>query len=126
MALKFYKCPTCNDVVIKAIDTGALISCHGVPMEELKADDVEAALEKHVPDVLVEGGTVKVQVGSVMHPMTEEHYITLIALESEKTYQVAHLSPADEPTAVFAVAEGDTPLRVFEYCTLHGLWKFDI
>ena len=126
MSLKFYKCPTCNDVVIKAIDCGNELSCHGVPMVELKADDTDAALEKHVPDVEVAPPLVTVQVGSVMHPMTDDHYITLIALESEKTYQVATLSPSDEPKAVFSVADGDTPKCVYEYCTLHGLWKFEL
>ena len=124
MALKFYKCAHCNDVVIKAVDAGDELSCHGEPMVELVPDDTDAALEKHVPDVEVAPPLVTVQVGSVMHPMTEEHYITLIALESEKTYQVATLSPTDEPKAVFSVVDGDKPLCVYEYCNLHGLWKF--
>ncbi len=126
MSLKFYKCPNCSDVVVKADDNGNELSCHGVPMELLKADDMDAALEKHVPAVMVEGNLVKVAVGSVMHPMTPEHYITLIALECEKTYQVAHLTPEDEPSAVFAVAPGDAPLRVYEFCSLHGLWKYEL
>ncbi len=125
MSLKFYKCPTCNDVVIDGGECDNELSCHGVPMEELKADSVEAALEKHVPDVLVEGSVVKVQVGSVMHPMIPEHYITLIVLETKKGYQVVHLAPEDEPSAAFAIAPGDAPVAVYEFCSLHGLWKYD-
>ena len=33
------------------------------------------------------------------------------------------LGNEDKPEAVFYVAEGDTPLAVYEYCNLHGLWK---
>lgn len=126
MALNFYKCASCGDVIIKAIDDGHEITCHGEPMVKLVPDDTDAALEKHVPDVEVAPPLVTVQVGSVMHPMTEDHYITLIALECEKCYQVATLMPADEPKAVFSVAEGDKPVRVYEYCTLHGLWQFTL
>ncbi len=126
MALTFYKCAHCDEVVIKAVDTGDPLTCHGEPMVALVPDDTDAALEKHVPDVEIAPPLVSVQVGSVMHPMTEDHYITLIALECEKCYQVATLTPDSEPKAVFSVAEGDKPLRVYEYCTLHGLWKFEI
>lgn len=125
MALNFYKCSEGGEIVISP-DADETLSCHGVPMVRLVADDTDAALEKHVPDVSVEGNIVRVQVGSVAHPMLEEHHIVLIALECAKTYQVAWLTPGQEPTATFAVAPGDYPVAVYEYCNLHSLWKFTI
>ncbi len=67
-----------------------------------------------------------VEVGSTLHPMTEEHLIAFIVLVTEKGYQVAQLSATDEPKADFAVAAGDKPLKVYEYCNLHGLWAATI
>ena len=96
--------------------------CCGEPMAKLVAGSVDAAVEKHVPAVEVEGNVVKVRVGSVEHPMTPEHYIQLICLVTEKGFQVAPLSDDAAPEAVFAVAEGDSPVAVYEYCNLHGLW----
>ncbi len=126
MALTFYKCDGCGKVVIQAYEVGCPLSCCGSEMHVLKAGETDAVLEKHVPEVSIEGNQVKVQVGSIEHPMTPEHYITLIALETEKTYQVATLDPDHEPKAQFAVADGDKAIRVYEYCNLHGLWKAEL
>ena len=126
MALTFYKCDKCGDVIIKAYDLEDEISCCGDPMKPLKADVTDAALEKHVPDVTIDGDQVKVQVGSTLHPMIPEHFITFIALETENGYEVHPLDPDHEPVAQFAVAEGDKAIRVYEYCNVHGLWKKEL
>ena len=123
MVLKFYKCDICGNVAIKAFDQGPSLFCCGQEMRELVADTTDAALEKHVPAVTVNGNQVKVQIGSVEHPMIPEHYITLIALETEKGYQIAPLEPGMKPRAEFVITEGDKPLRVYEYCNIHSLWK---
>lgn len=122
MALAFYKCEICGNIAIKPFDAGVPLMCCGSKMTLLEANTTDAATEKHVPVVTVEGANVHVQVGSVAHPMTEEHLIAFICLETKKGYQVAELTAADEPVADFAVAEGDEPVRVYEYCNLHGLW----
>lgn len=126
MEFKLYRCKHCGNIAIKPFDAGVPMSCCGETMEELTANSVDAAVEKHVPVVTVEGNAVRVEVGSVAHPMTEEHYITFIALVTEKGYQFAPLTPADEPVATFAVAEGDKPVAAYEYCNLHGLWVANI
>ena len=95
-------------------------------MQELAANSVDAAVEKHVPVVEVNGNEVKVEVGSVAHPMGEDHYITFVCLVTEKGYQVAPLAPTQEAKAVFAVANGDKPVKVYEYCNLHGLWVAEL
>lgn len=126
MSLKFYQCKECGSVFMKLYDGHAGNAPEGGKMVELVANSEDAAREKHVPAVTVDGSKVEAVVGSVEHPMTDGHYITMVVLETEKGYQVAELSPADEPRATFAVAEGDKPVAVYEYCNKHGLWKADI
>ena len=83
----------------------------------------DGAGEKHVPVVQVDGQTVTVTVGSVEHPMLEAHSIQWILLETKEGRQRKALKPGDKPTAVFALAPGDTAVAAYEYCNLHGLWK---
>lgn len=122
MDIKFFKCEHCGNIAIKVVDAGVPMMCCGEKMVELVAGSVDAAVEKHVPAVEVEGCRVKVVVGEVEHPMTEEHLIQFIVLVTEKGYQVAKLSAVDAPKAEFVLAEGDAAVKVYEYCNLHGLW----
>ena len=126
MELKFYKCAHCGSIAVKPFDSGVPLVCCGEPMTELVANTTDAAVEKHVPAVTVDGANVHVQVGSTAHPMTPEHYITFICLVTKKGYQIAPLSPEDAPVADFAVAAGDEPVKVYEYCNLHGLWVAEV
>ena len=126
MDVKFFKCNHCGNVAVKPFDKKAPLSCCGEKMSELVANSTDAAAEKHVPVVTVDGAAVHVEVGSVEHPMTDEHLIAFICLVTEKGYQVAELSSADKPQADFAVAAGDAPVKVHEYCNLHGLWVAEI
>ena len=80
---------------------------------------------KHVPVITVEGNKVHVVVGSVLHPMTEEHSIQFIALETKQGVQRKALLPTDQPVADFVLAEGDEVVAAYEYCNLHGLWKVE-
>jgi superoxide reductase len=121
MALKFYRCEKMGNISVKPYVKEAPQNS-----EPLVPNTVDAAKEKHVPVVTVNGNAVHVQVGSVLHPMTPEHYITFIALETKKGYQIVELTPDDQPVADFAVAEGDAPVAAYEYCNLHGLWKADV
>ena len=122
MAIKFFKCEHCGNIVVKVVDSGVPVVCCGEKMVELVAGAVDAAVEKHVPVVEIEGNLVKVSVGSVEHPMTPEHYIQFICLVSKNGYQVRELTPEDKPAAQFALTEGDEVVAVYEYCNLHGLW----
>ena len=99
---------------------------NGSPMSPLPANTVDAALEKHVPVVAIDGKKISVKVGSVAHPMTEPHLIEWIYLQTKKGGQYRHLTPSDKPEAEFIVAEDDEPIAVYEHCNLHGLWKTDI
>lgn len=100
------------------------IQINGQPAVLVEADTTDAALEKHVPDVKVEDGKVKVQVGSTPHPMLEKHWITDIWMEyPDGTVEKAVLMPGSEPVAKFDVKDKHGKATVYEYCNLHGLWK---
>ena len=115
-----------KSVIMLIGGNGADISCGGKPMQFLKANTTDAAQEKHVPQVTVDGKKVSVKVGSVAHPMTEAHLIQWIYLQTKKGGQYVHLSASDKPEAEFIVADGDEPIAAYEFCNLHGLWKADI
>ena len=102
------------------------IFCGGSQMKNLVANTTDAAQEKHVPDVKIDGKKIFVKVGSVAHPMTDAHLIQWIYLQTKKGGQYRHLTATDAPEANFIVAEDDEPVAVYEYCNLHGLWKKDL
>ena len=122
----FYICKHCGNIIMKINDSGVPVSCCGEPMQELVPNSTDAAQEKHVPVVTVDGAKVSVQVGSVAHPMEEDHYIQWIYLVTEGGCQAKCLHPGDAPAADFALADGDAPIAVFEYCNKHGMWKTEI
>lgn len=119
---KFYICKHCGNMIGMIKSNGVNVVCCGDPMTELKPNTVEASQEKHLPVVTIEGNIVKVKVGSVEHPMTEEHHIAWIYLETEQGGQRKKLAVGSKPEAEFALAGGDKVVGVYEYCNLHGLW----
>ena len=114
--LKVYKCKNCNKTVVSKTE----LALEG--WEELVAGSVDAAKEKHVPVVTKKCKQVKVDVGSVSHPMTAEHWIEWVAIETEQGYQIKYLTPDSAPVCNFSLADGDTLVKVYAYCNLHGLW----
>ncbi|MBP3816354.1 MAG: desulfoferrodoxin [Firmicutes bacterium] len=123
--VKVLKCNICGAILEVAKD-GHNITCCGEAMKELKANTEDAAQEKHVPEVEVNGNTVTVKVGSVEHPMLPEHHIAHIWLETTGGVQRKDLNPEEKPEAVFALADGVSPVAAYEYCNLHGFWKKEL
>ena len=124
MTTKFYKCETCGNVVVKLVDSKVPLVCCGSKMQELVPNTVDASNEKHVPQVtMLENNMIKVEVGSVAHPMTEEHHIAFIYVETDKGGIKVDLK--DKPETVVALGDAK-PLVVYEYCNLHGLWKTEL
>ncbi len=120
----FLKCAHCGNVVEMLKDQGTKIMCCGQIMSPLIANTVDAAAEKHIPAVSRNENVLTVTVGSVPHPMTDEHHIAFIVVaQGDKTLRAA-LSPTGSPTAVFLIDDG--PATVYEYCNLHGLWAAEI
>lgn len=122
MEKQIYKCEICGKIVGLIHDGGGELVCCGEPMQLLNANTTDAAQEKHVPAVSVEGNVLTVKVGSVEHPMTPEHYIQWIMVTQGTHTQRAELTPSDKPAASFII-DPAKPYAVYEYCNLHGLWK---
>lgn len=123
--IKFYVCEHCGNLVGMIHDSGVNPVCCGQKMTALEAGTVEASREKHIPVVTVEGKTVRVVVGSVLHPMTAEHSIEWVYLQTDRGGQRKNLAPDTAPEVTFALTD-EKPLAVYAYCNLHGLWRADV
>ena len=121
----FLRCTMCGNLVGMVEDGGVTPVCCGKEMKALKPNTTDAAQEKHVPVAKREGDTLTVTVGSVPHPMTEEHHIAWIVVASGNLTQRIALSPTGAPEASFCV-KGTEPVTIYEYCNLHGLWAAEI
>ena len=124
-AVKFYVCERCGNVVEMVHDSGVNPVCCGAKMTELVAGTVEASREKHIPVVKVDGNVVTVNVGSVEHPMSAEHSILWVYLETDKGGQRKELEVGKAPVVRFAL-DNEKPVAVYAYCNLHGLWRADV
>ena len=123
MKQTFYICNHCGNIVAMIRDKGIPVHCCHKPMEVISPGTAEASEEKHIPAYEVTGNTVHVKVGSVEHPMTWEHYIEWICLETDRGVQYAHLAPDDKPEASFALCQGDQVRSVSAFCNQHSLWR---
>lgn len=117
--MQVYKCEVCGNMVEMIHEGAGKMICCGQPMVLLEENTVDAAKEKHVPVVEKTDSGITAKVGSVPHPMEEEHYIEWIEVidDSGKSCR-KFLKPGEAPEASFCF--GGT---VREYCNLHGLWK---
>lgn len=122
MSTKFYICEHCGNIVTKIHDAGVPLMCCGQKMTEIVPGTVDASKEKHIPVVTVDGNTVKVAIGEVAHPMTEEHSIQWVYLETDRGGQRKDPEAGSEPAVAFALTD-EKPVAVYAYCNLHGLWK---
>ena len=122
---KFYICEKCGNIIEKHENSGVSVVCCGQKMSELVPGTVEASREKHIPVAEVKDGVVTVTVGSVIHPMTEEHLISWIYLETDRGSQKKVLGAGELPVAKFSLAD-EKPVAVYAWCNLHGLWKVEL
>ncbi len=121
----FYICEHCGNLIEMIHDAGVPILCCGQKMVKLEPGTVEASQEKHIPVVTVDGATVKVDVGSVTHPMEKEHSILWVYLQTDQGGQRKCLKAGDAPVVTFALSN-EQSVAAYAYCNLHGLWKADI
>ena len=122
---RFYICEHCGNIVGMIHDAGVPLMCCGQKMTNLVPGTVDASKEKHVPVVSVTDGSVKVEIGEVYHPMSAEHSIIWVYLQTDKGGQRKNLAVDSEPVVEFALKD-EKPVAVYAYCNLHGLWKTDI
>lgn len=119
--LEVYKCEICGNIVeILHGGKGKLICC-GQEMILLILKTEDQGKEKHVPVIEKTENTLNVKVGSIPHPMEENHFIEWIEVITENGILRKFLKPGEKPEAVFETNENIIELR--EYCSIHGLWK---
>ena len=119
--LEIYKCAACGNVVeVLHAGSGNLVCC-GARMQKLEPQTADATTEKHVPVIEKIDGGIKVKVGSIPHPMTDEHYIEWIEIDAEGRTCRRFLKPGDAPEAIFTIDADSVTAK--EHCTVHGLWK---
>jgi superoxide reductase len=119
--LQIYKCKVCGTIVEVVHGGAGELVCCGEPMALMAENTVDAAKEKHVPVIEKSADGYKVKVGSVAHPMEEEHLIEWIELIADGKAYRQFLEPGQAPEATFQIEAAGVTAR--EYCNLHGLWK---
>lgn len=123
MNQRFLICQHCGNIVAMIRDCGVPVYCCGEKMQEIIPGTTDAAQEKHVPVYQIQGDQVTVTVGSVEHPMTPDHYIEWICLQTKHGSQQKKLDPGSPPSACFALCKGDAVEAAYAFCNLHSLWK---
>ena len=119
--LQIYKCAECGNIVEVLHGGGGQLICCGGAMDLLEEKTADAATEKHVPVIEKIDGGYKVKVGSVPHPMLDEHFIEWIELLADGKAYRQFLEPAMEPEAIFNIEAESVSAR--EHCNVHGLGK---
>ena len=118
---QIYKCNVYGNIVeVLHAGVGELVCC-GQPMELLKEKTEDVGLEKHVPVVEKTDTGIKVKIGSVPHPMEQNHYIEWVEIIADGGVCRKFLKPGDMPEAEFEIKAEKIEAR--EYCNVHGLWK---
>lgn len=121
--MKLFKCIKCGKIVT-VLKNGAMNTvCCNEDMKELVPRSIDGALEKHVPVVEIKDNIIKVKIGEIEHPMTLEHYIEFIILETNSGYMIKEFSPGDKPETEFILSNNQEYVNVYAYCNLHGLWN---
>lgn len=110
--LKFYVCPLCGNVITATGE--AVISCCGIMLPSLEAEDADAEHELGIEKVEDEC-YVRLE-----HPMNKEHYISFIAAVREDGCGLKKLYPEGDAEARFKYSN----IRwLYFYCNQHGLFR---
>ena len=107
-----YVCPVCGNIFHS---TGsAMISCCGVTLPPLEAEQADAAhqiqCEKIEDEIFV----------SARHPMTKGHYLSVVAYCTGERFEIVKLYP-ESSVAVRFFSRGHGVL--YWYCNHHGLFQ---
>lgn len=123
--LELYRCEICGNLVQVIIPGEGELVCCGQPMQLVKGKVEEESLtEKHVPVFIKnEQGQDIIQVGTVLHPMTDDHHIMFIETISEDKnhMHLQYLYPGMEAKALLENKLGKE--MAYAFCNLHGLWE---
>jgi superoxide reductase len=119
-----YRCNICGNIIeILHLGVGKLVCCDN-EMQLLEEKKEGTGAEKHVPVIERMDNGIKVKVGSLSHPMEENHCIEWIeVIANDKIYRKT-LKPGDKPEAEFKIDVNDiNEVSAREYCSIHSLWK---
>ncbi len=123
MEKRFFICEHCGNIIVMIRDCGVAVQCCGQKMKEIIPGTSDGAEEKHIPVYDVKDGIVIVHIGSTEHPMTPEHYIEWVCIETEDGLQYKQLKPYMSPRVSFLISEKDKIKAVYAFCNKHSLWK---
>lgn len=118
---QIYRCNVCGNIVTVLYAGGGQLVCCGQPMELLQEKTQDEGAEKHVPVVEKTANGIKVKIGSIPHPMEENHYILWIEVIADGETLRHFLKPGDRPEAEFCLKA--EKITVKDYCNVHGLWQ---
>lgn len=124
--LEFYKCNICGNLVQVILPGKGELVCCGEPMLLLDTKTQESETgEKHVPVFETKDNQTELKVGSVLHPMSEEHYIQFVQTVSEdgSCFILKFFKPGDSP--VMNISDFPSVKSAVAYCNIHGLWIGD-
>jgi DNA-binding XRE family transcriptional regulator/desulfoferrodoxin (superoxide reductase-like protein) len=112
---KFYVCPVCGNIIRTTGD--ALISCCGITLPALEAEDVDDAhgitLQKVEDEHFI----------TVSHDMTKNHYISFIAYLTSDKVQFVKLYPEGNAETRFQLRGRG---YIYIYCNRHGLMRMKV
>lgn len=107
-----YVCPVCGNILHAAGE--AVISCCGITLPPLEAEDMDEAHQ--IGMELVEDERFV----TIRHPMTKQHYISFLAQVTSDRFDLVKLYPEGGAEARF-------PIRgtgfLYLYCNQHGLMR---
>ena len=124
--LQFEYCPTCGNIIEKIEDHHVPLMCCGKKLEPLIPNSTDAAVEKHLPLATLTSDSLIVRVGEVEHPMIDAHLISWVIIQTPTTMIRRTLQAGETPRIMVPRPEAGTPIRVYAYCNLHGLWGTEI
>lgn len=117
---EIYKCEACGNIVEVLHPAGGNLVCCEKDMVLFEEKTNDEGEEKHVPIVEETATGLKIKVGSVTHPMQDEHFIEWIEAEVNGKVFRQTLDPGMEPVAEFPLRGDSVKIRAF--CNIHGLW----
>lgn len=124
MKVKFYICKHCGNIITKIEDSKVPVVCCGENMTEMIPNTVDASFEKHIPVIEQDNNTYQINIGSIDHPMTEEHHISWIVIVTETGFQTIYLKQNELPH--IKLLSNEKILEAYAYCNLHALWKKEV
>ena len=109
---RFYVCPLCGNIIRTMGDT--LISCCGITLPPLEAEDIDDNHEITIERVEDEHFI------TINHPMSKDHYISFIAyLTTDRVQFVKFYPEGNAETRLNFRGSG----YVYVYCNKHGLMR---